>query len=148
MRDVEGPLAQLAARARVVIEVPRGSWIKRKADGRIDFISPLPCPYNYGGIPGLLADDGDELDALVLGPRLPAGTVIVAPVRDVVRFIDGGVFDPKVVCSAEPLTVAQRQGIERFFSTYAWFKRGLALLRGRQGPTHFDGWAGRPVVGT
>ncbi len=108
----------------------------------MDFVSPLPSPYNYGSIPGLVADDGDALDALVLGPRLRAGTVIVVPVRRVVRFIDDGVLDPKVVCSGQPLTDAQRRGIERFFSTYAWFKRGLSRARGggRGGRTFFDGW--------
>ena len=35
----------------VVIEVPRGSFLKRGSSGRIDFISPLPCPYNYGAVP-------------------------------------------------------------------------------------------------
>jgi len=142
VRTGADPLQSLTARARVVIEVSRGSFAKRKGDGRIDFVSPLPSPYNYGSIPGIVADDGDELDALVLGPRLPAGIVIVSPVRDVVRFIDGGVADPKVVCSAQPLTAAQRAGIERFFTVYAWFKRGLAVVRGSTGATRFDGWTG------
>ena len=35
----------------VVIEVPRGSFLKRGSTGQIDFISPLPCPYNYGSVP-------------------------------------------------------------------------------------------------
>jgi inorganic pyrophosphatase len=30
----------------VVIEVPRGSFLKRGSSGRTDFVSPLPCPYN------------------------------------------------------------------------------------------------------
>lgn len=132
--------ASLPARPRVIIEVPRGGIVKRKADGRVDFISPMPSPYNYGSIPGLVAPDGDPLDALVLGPRLTAGTVIVVPAREVVRFVDSGDEDPKVVCSVDPVTDAQRRGIERFFRRYAWFKRGLARLRGRTGPTRFAGW--------
>jgi inorganic pyrophosphatase len=35
----------------VVIEVPRGSFLKRRSTGHIDFISPLPCPFNYGSVP-------------------------------------------------------------------------------------------------
>ena len=35
----------------VVIEVPRGSFLKRGSTGHIDFISPLPCPFNYGSVP-------------------------------------------------------------------------------------------------
>ena len=57
----------------VVIEVPRGSFLKRGYGGRIDFVSPLPCPFNYGAAPAYLGLEGDLLDALVLGPRLPLG---------------------------------------------------------------------------
>ena len=28
----------------VVIEIPRGSFLKRGSTGHIDFVSPLPCP--------------------------------------------------------------------------------------------------------
>ena len=52
----------------VVIETPRGSAVKRTDDGRVDFISPLPCPFNYGSVPDTRSDDGDRLDAVVLGP--------------------------------------------------------------------------------
>ena len=144
MDSPPGLVDDLSARVRVVIEVPRGGFVKRRGDGRIDFISPLPCPYNYGSIPGVTSGDGDDLDALVLGPRLRLGTVIVVPVRDVVGFVDRGREDPKVVCSAEPLTAGDRRGIERFFRVYAGFKRSLARVRGRSGPTYFDGWLGVP----
>ena len=30
----------------VVIEIPRGSFLKRGWDGSVDFISPFPCPFN------------------------------------------------------------------------------------------------------
>lgn len=58
----------------VVIEIPRGSFLKRGSNGHIDFVSPLPCPFNYGSVPKLLGLDDDLLDALVLGPRLDVGT--------------------------------------------------------------------------
>lgn len=133
-------LGQLGERARVLIEVPRGSFVKRMADGRVDFVSPLPCPYNYGRIPAVTAADGDALDALVLGRRLALGTAIVVPVQGVVRFVDAGIDDPKVVCGAAPLTRSQRRGIERFFRAYCWLKRGIARVRGTPGPTAFEGW--------
>jgi inorganic pyrophosphatase len=47
----------------VVIEVPRGSFLKRGSTGRVDFISPLPCPYNYGSVPTHIGLEGDLLDA-------------------------------------------------------------------------------------
>jgi inorganic pyrophosphatase len=46
--------------------VPRGSFLKRGLTGRIDFVSPLPCPFNYGAVPSHLGLEGDLLDALVL----------------------------------------------------------------------------------
>ena len=56
----------------VVIEIPRGSFLKRGSTGQVDFISPLPCPYNYGSVPKFLGLEGDLLDALVLGPAAAA----------------------------------------------------------------------------
>ena len=32
----------------VVIEIPRWSFLKRGSSGGVDFVSPFPCPYNYG----------------------------------------------------------------------------------------------------
>lgn len=124
----------------VVIEYPRGSVIKRRADGRIDFVSPLPCPYNYGHIPGVRSGDGDMLDAIVLGRRLPAGLRLQVPVVGRLGFTDAGLDDPKIVCSAAPLSLAQRRGLELFFVTYALWKRGLAAARGVAGETRFLGW--------
>src|SRR5436190_685566 len=63
-----------------VIELPRGGLVKRSAGGRIDFVSPLPCPYNYGSLPGTRGGDDDPIDAIVLGPRLRAGTRVDLPV--------------------------------------------------------------------
>lgn len=80
MSDVS-PFPVLAAtyevpEVEVEIEIPRGSFLKRGSTHHIDFISPLPCPYNYGSVPQLLGLEGDLLDALVLGPRLLRGTRI------------------------------------------------------------------------
>ena len=55
----------------VVIEVPR-DFLKRGTTGHVDFVSPLPCPFNYGSVP-IVGLEGDLLDALVLGPRLGLG---------------------------------------------------------------------------
>ncbi|MFY0541612.1 hypothetical protein [Nannocystis pusilla] len=45
-------LPEIGARCRVKIEYPRWSVVKRRSDGSVDFVSPLPCPYNYGHVPG------------------------------------------------------------------------------------------------
>ena len=35
----------------MVIEVPRGSFLKRGFTGHLDFISPLTYPFNNGSVP-------------------------------------------------------------------------------------------------
>src|SRR5262245_9442975 len=101
--------------AEVVVDSPRFSHVKRHDDGSIDFVSPLPCPFNYGSVQGTRAEDGERVDALVLGPRLPARTALALPVLAVVRFIDAGQRDPKWVCGARPLTLRDRVELELFF---------------------------------
>ena len=46
----------------VIIEVPRRSFLKRGSSGKLDFISPLPCSFNYGSIPAYIDLDVDFLD--------------------------------------------------------------------------------------
>lgn len=123
----------LPERPLVRIELPRFSLVKRRSDGRIDFIAPVPCPYNYGSIPDIASGDGDALDAVVLGPRLPEGRTLRLPVVGIINFIDGGRPDPKVVCSAEPLSALDRAGLIAFFAVYARCKTLLAFARGRHG---------------
>jgi inorganic pyrophosphatase len=133
-------LDDLAERPRVMIEVPRGGFVKRRPDGSRDFVAPLPCPYNYGSVLDTIAPDGDPLDAIVLGPRLQRGEIVAFPVRAVMGFVDGGVQDPKLVCSFAALGEAERLGIERFFRVYAGFKRMLNFVRGAGRPTRVVGW--------
>lgn len=130
----------VAERPRVIIEVPRGGFVKRRPDGSRDFVAPLPSPYNYGSVLDTLAPDGDPFDAIVLGPRLERGEIVALPVRAVMGFVDAGVADPKLVCAAGALTEAQRAGIARFFRFYARFKRVVNLLRGAGRPTRTMGW--------
>ena len=124
----------------VVIDVPRGSFIKRDDDGVVDFVSPIPCPFNYGHVPGTLADDGDALDAVVLGPKLPLGSTATVTTRARVDFIDAGCPDPKRVCAEGPLSDFQRFQVAGFFRAYALAKRLINGVRGKQGPTRYLGW--------
>lgn len=124
----------------VVIEVPRGSFLKRGSSGRIDFVSPLPCPFNYGAVPGLLGLEGDLLDALVLGPRLPLGTRLQVRAWGAITLMDRGLIDDKLVCSAEPVTARQRAQVLRFFRFYARCKALLNAVRRRPGRNACEGW--------
>src|SRR3982750_3943275 len=111
----------------VVIEVPRGSFLKRGSTGRIDFLSPLPCPFNYGSVPTHIGLEGDLLDAVVLGPRLTAGTRIHIAAWGAVTLPDRGMSDDELVCSDHPPTDWQRRNVLRFFHFYAACKALLNL---------------------
>jgi inorganic pyrophosphatase len=123
----------------VVVEVARWSLIKRSEGGRLDLISPLPCPFNYGSVLGTLAADGEREDALLLGPRLAAGSRVRARVVGRVRFLDAGLDDAKWVCSAGPLGLSDRALLALFFALYARVKGTLNALRGVRGATRYLG---------
>lgn len=134
MAAIDGPEVE------VVIEVPRGSFLKRGFDGRIDFVSPLPCPYNYGAVPSHLGQEGDLLDAIVLGPRLPLGHRIRLQVWGAVTLRDRGMVDDKLICSVErPSDWAVRR-VLWFFHLYAGCKALLNLWRRRPGRNACEGW--------
>ena len=124
----------------VVIEVPRGSFVKRGSSGRIDFLSPLPCPFNYGAVPAYLGMEGDLLDALVLGQRLPYGTRLRVKAWGAVTLTDRGMSDDKLVCSSRRPSEAECREVLRFFHFYARCKGLLNLWRRRPGRNGCDGW--------
>lgn len=124
----------------VLIEVPRGSFLKRGSTGHVDFVSPLPCPFNYGSVPKYVGREGDLLDAVVLGPRLPFGTRTRVPAWGAVVLTDRGMTDDKLICSREPLSAEERRMVLRFFRFYAKCKGLLNLLRRRPGRNACDGW--------
>jgi inorganic pyrophosphatase len=89
----------------VVIEVPMGSKNKYELDKesgliRLDRVlhSAVYYPANYGFIPRTFCDDGDPLDALVLGqePVHPL-TVVTARAIGVMRMRDEKGIDDKVL---------------------------------------------------
>ena len=124
----------------VVIEVPRGSFLKRGSSGSIDFVSPLPCPFNYGAVPTHLGLEGDLLDALVLGPRLRFGTRIRIKAWGAVTLTDRGMSDDKLICSDRRPSRADIQQVLRFFQFYAKCKGLLNLWRRRPGRNACEGW--------
>ena len=141
--DSHGPDATPAGsppELEVLIEVPRGSFLKRGSAGRIDFVSPLPCPFNYGCVPRYVGMEGDLLDALVLGPRLPLGARMRVRAWGAVTLTDRGMQDDKLVCSVEPVSAAQRRDVLRFFQFYAKCKGLLNIWRRRPGRNACEGW--------
>lgn len=89
----------------VVIEIPAGSnnkieWNRHLGVMKLDRVEPLVFakPTNYGFIPQTLDEDGDELDALIITDTpLPTGAYLEARVIGVMKFVDDGEVDDKVV---------------------------------------------------
>lgn len=125
---------------RVVIEIPKGSFLKRGSNQHVDFISPFPCPFNYGSVPTHIGGEGDLLDAVVLGPKLYLGQIVSLPARGAVGLHERFMYDDKLICSQEPLTPTQKQNVLWFFHFYARCKGFLNVIRGQQGKSWCSGW--------
>ncbi len=89
----------------VVVEIPQGSnhkieWDRKRAVMKLDRVEPqlFAKPTNYGFIPQTLDEDGDELDALIITDTpLPTGIYLEARVIGVMKFVDDGEVDDKIV---------------------------------------------------
>jgi inorganic pyrophosphatase len=124
----------------VVIEIPRGSFLKRGSTGELDFISPLPCPFNYGAVDKYIGLEGDLLDAVVLGPRLQRGKRVTVQAVGAVGLTDRGMYDDKIICSPGFATPRQLFLVLLFFRFYAKCKGVLNFFRGRPGRNACNGW--------
>ncbi len=102
----------------VVIEIPAGTTAKYMVDlksGNIEleqkngaprYVQYLGYPCNYGNIPRSVflkskGGDGDALDALVLGPSVPTGSVVRGRAIGIMSLMDTGEKDDKVVVVME-----------------------------------------------
>ncbi len=91
-----------------VIEIPKGSKGKFELDkesGQIKLdrvlFSAVHYPANYGFIPKTYCDDNDPLDILVISSvDLPPMCLVEAKVIGVMRMIDGGEEDDKIIAVA------------------------------------------------
>jgi inorganic pyrophosphatase len=133
-------LIQSPPQLEVVIEIPRGSFLKRGSTGQLDFVSPVPCPFNYGSVPDYLGLEGDLLDAVVLGPRLARGTRVRVFAYGAVGLDDRGMYDDKLICGPTPPSPLDRALVSLFFRIYGRSKRLLNVLRRQPGRTAFAGW--------
>ena len=133
-------LSSESPEVEVRIEIPRGSFLKRGSTGHIDFISPFPCPYNYGSVPNFLGLEGDLLDALILGPRLSLGASVKVKAWGAVTLTDRGMMDDKLICSNHRPSLIECQNVLRFFQIYAKCKGILNIWRRRPGRNACEGW--------
>jgi inorganic pyrophosphatase len=98
----------------VVVEIPAGTNDKWEVDGESGLlhwelkdgkprvVQYLAYPGNYGMIPRTrlpaeLGGDGDPLDVLLLGPALERGAVVTARPIGVLKLLDDGERDDKVL---------------------------------------------------
>lgn len=92
-----------------VIEIPAGSnnkieWRRDLKVMALDRVEPkvFAKPTNYGFIPQTLDEDGDELDVLAITTDpLPTNVFIKARVLGVLKFVDGGEVDDKIIVVPE-----------------------------------------------
>jgi inorganic pyrophosphatase len=91
---------------RVRVEIPKGSRNKYEVNPETGDIeldrrlhAPVTYPTEYGYVPGTLAEDGDEIDAMVAAtePTFP-GCVIPAKPIGVLRITKEGERNDKILC--------------------------------------------------
>jgi inorganic pyrophosphatase len=98
----------------VVVEIPAGTnakWEVDKETGQLKWefkkekpriVAYLGYPGNYGMIPRTIlpkeqGGDGDPLDVIVLSPGVPRGSVVTARPIGVLKLLDGGEQDDKII---------------------------------------------------
>ncbi len=103
------PAVNADGTANTVIEIPAGtngkwevteetgvlSWEIKNGKPRL--IKYLAYPWNYGMIPRTMGGDGDSLDVLSLGPMELRGTVAEVKVIGVIKLLDTGEVDDKLI---------------------------------------------------
>ena len=132
--------AVIATGFPVIIEIPKGSTNKYELDKetgllRLDRVlySAVHYPADYGFIPRTYCDDGDPLDALVLGqePVYPL-TIVQARAVGVMRMRDEKGIDDKIVAvSVRDPSFADYT--DKDAAAGARAAAAAALLRGLQG---------------
>lgn len=103
---------------QAIIEIPTGTtakWEVNKSDGLLYWeikngqpriVNYLGYPANYGMIPRTLlpieaGGDGDPLDVIVLGPPVERGSVVNAKLIGVLKLLDDGEQDDKLIAVLE-----------------------------------------------
>lgn len=172
LRTTDAPLVH------VVVEIPAGTnekWQVEKTSGALEWerengvprvVQYLGYPGNYGIVPRTLlptelGGDGDPLDVLLLGPAQPRGSVVPARAIAMLRLVDRGERDDKIVAvpTAGPLSDARdlttlearypgvRQIVETWFANYkgpgvavsnGWVDADSAMLVVREASRYYE----------
>jgi inorganic pyrophosphatase len=143
----------------VVVEIPAGTSSKwevnsegvmvlevREAAPRV--VAFLPYPGNYGMIPNTKlpkedGGDGDALDVLILGPALPRGTVAKVHVIGVMKFLDKGEQDDKILAVMDDTPMAKVRSLKELNESFPGVSEIVHLWFTKyKGPNKmvFKGW--------
>jgi len=113
LRDI--PVFTEDSLVNIVIEIPAGSsqkWEVNKQTGSLEWerisddslriVKYLPYPANYGMIPRTWlpeaeGGDNDPLDVFLLGERVERGSIIPARIIGIIRMLDRGEQDDKLI---------------------------------------------------
>jgi inorganic pyrophosphatase len=152
--DVELDERNIERSFPVVVEVPAGSKNKYELDTRTGLLrldrvlyGAVHYPANYGFVPRTLGEDGDPLDALVLGQDAVVPlTVIEARAIGLMRMRDEKGIDDKVLAVSvhdpafadytrhEQLPRYIEKEIRRFFTDYKVLENKLSEVGAFAGP--------------
>jgi len=125
----------------VVVEIPTGTNAKWEVDkttghlkwgfkkGKPRVVSYLGYPGNYGMVPRTilpieLGGDGDPLDVVVIGPAIPRGSVVQARPIGVLKMLDDGEQDDKIIAVLPNSDLGKISSIEELTGEF----RGIAEI--------------------
>ena len=132
----------------VIVEIPAGTNAKwevtkpegllrwKEKNGKPRIVKYLSYPGNYGMVPRTLlpkdeGGDGDPLDVLILGPAIPRGAVVQVRIIGVLRLLDRGEQDDKLIALPLNDPVMQADSLKKLDEQYpgvlpiieTWFVR-------------------------
>lgn len=130
----------------VFVEIPQGSDIKYELDKESGIVmvdrflyTAMNYPFNYGFVPGTLAEDGDPLDILVISDKtLMPGVVIPSVIIGMLEMEDEEGIDTKVIAvptkkvdpdygvweNVTDLPDSMKNKIKHFFENYKTLEPG------------------------
>ena len=130
----------------VLVEIPQEGSIKYELDKESGYLfvdrflyTAFSYPFNYGFIPGTLADDGDPLDVLVISSKaVAAGSVLPACPLGMLEMEDEEGVDTKIIAvptkkvdpyygawsSIDDVPSALKDKIKHFFEHYKELEPG------------------------
>ena len=151
--DIPVDESAIAESFPVVVEIPKGSKNKYELDKRSGLLrldrvlySAVHYPADYGFVPRTFCDDGDPLDALVLGqePVFPL-TIVQARAVGVMRMRDDKGGDDKIIAVSvnDPSFADYRESsqlpahvfreIRRFFEDYKALEHKISVVEDLRG---------------